>query len=712
MIDLKPDQLKLGRFTGQIMNGNRVIVEITFHIPGTWSAAIHGKNINLQNIGLDNEFKQSKLGILKVIDTVKKFKYCQGINKVSNSNENLYIKYICSQAGDENSGKTLYKSHKCGIVVSYVGNGNICHACINLNAQCDETTGTSDCEDVDQESSVMLNECDHTDFSAILDNIFPSCTDKMKLFFTAQRDALKAKPKGRRWNKDVIRTCLTIWCRSPRAYVELKSSGFFILPSTRILQYYKNSVNQVSGFNKELLHWMLNEAQRNDLSPDGYEGGIIIDEMTIQSDIQFSKKGGGISLIGFNSVTPESSYIDRLTSQKEEINLATHSLQLLFLGNTGYRFPFAHFATTGASGSELYLLLWEAVKHLEMFGFKVTFVSTDGAQANRDLMNILLPNNKDDKSFTFLNIMQPSQQISFVMDFSHVMKKIRNNINKSGLASYNKRNLLHGENPIHWNHWKSAFSWDISTNPFPVHRKLSNEHMFLTSESKMRNRLAEDVMDADMLHLMEVYQSSLESQEALKLNSTISLLKNTSVLVSVFRDPRPITKITDKRLSDLLEVLKWFQSWETSVLNNKEIKNKEKALISHQTRQDIVSCINGFYEFCALKLKKNGYTINASRFNSDVIENIFSQQRGLHNGCNTNPSYLEYCRTMNTIILGEATVSAKSNTGGKGADPYKFNVPLLPKKGKNNKMLKVTIKQYTCTINKVSMLFIFSLCIR
>ena len=250
---------------------------------------------------------------------------------------------------------------------------------------------------------------------------------------------------------------------------------------------------------------MLQEAKNQNLPPEGYEGGIVIDEMTIQSDIQFSKKGGGITLIGFKDVTEASAYMDKLSSQKEEITLATHALQFVFLGNTGYRFPFAHFATTGASASELYLLLWDAVKFLSMFGFKVSFVSTDGAQLNRDLMNILLPTNKENKSLTFTNIMQPSQKIAFVMDYSHVIKKIRNNICKSGSMGYHKRNLLHDQNYIHWDHWKNAYTWDISTNPFPVHHKLSNEHMFLTSESKMRNRLAEDVLDVEMLHLMEAY---------------------------------------------------------------------------------------------------------------------------------------------------------------------------------------------------------------
>ena len=335
-----------------------------------------------------------------------------------------------------------------------------------------------------------------------------------------------------------------------------------------------------------------------------------------------------------------------------------------------------------------------------MFGFKVTFVSTDGAQANRDLMNILLPENKENNTFSFRNIMCPTQQISFVMDYSHVIKKIRNNINKSGSMPYNKRNITLNGNYIHWNQWKSAYTWDICTNPFPVHQKLSNENMYLTSESKMRNRLAEDVLDSEMLHLMEAYQSNLPPEDASKLEGSISLLRNTSVLVSVFRDQRPITEITDQRLENLVTVLQWFKTWESSVKEDTRIKNKEKALISHQTRQDIASCINGFREYCSHRLsgKFSANSINASRFNSDVVENLFSQQRGLHNGCNTNPSYLEYSRTINTIILGQASVSAKSNTGGRGAAPYTFHThaPLVPREKKKKKMVKKinTLKVY------------------
>jgi hypothetical protein len=48
--------------------------------------------------------------------------------------------------------------------------------------------------------------------------------------------------------------------------------------------------------------------------------------------------------------------------------------------------------------------------------------------------------------------------------------------------------------------------------------------------------------------------------------------------------------------------------WENSVKSNEKIRNKEKCLISHQTRQDIISAILGFKELCTYKLKKSNAT--------------------------------------------------------------------------------------------------------
>lgn len=182
----------------------------------------------------------------------------------------------------------------------------------------------------------------------------------------------------------------------------------------------------------------------------------------------------------------------------------------------------------------------------------------------------------------------------------------------------------------------------------------------------MRNHLAEEVLNADMLHLMGMYQKSLGGAGA-ELTAPMELLKNTSVLIKNFRDKRPIVDSSDDRLKQNHDAMDFFINWEKQIMADQSVKKNETCLISHQTRQDIISSILGFEELCMHKLKKQSASIIPCRLNSDVIENIFCQQRTLHNGANTNPTYLGYCYSMNSVILGQATISRKSNTGGEAA---------------------------------------------
>ncbi|KAK3742400.1 hypothetical protein QZH41_012692, partial [Actinostola sp. cb2023] len=80
----------------------------------------------------------------------------------------------------------------------------------------------------------------------------------------------------------IIRLCLSLWCRSPEAYEQLKDSGMIRLPSGRLLSLYKNSVSQKAGINDEVLDWLVKEADKNELDAYGREGGLILDEMSIQ----------------------------------------------------------------------------------------------------------------------------------------------------------------------------------------------------------------------------------------------------------------------------------------------------------------------------------------------------------------------------------------------------------------------------------------------
>lgn len=74
----------------------------------------------------------------------------------------------------------------------------------------------------------------------------------------------------------------------------------------------------------------------------------------------------------------------------------------------------------------------------------------------------------------------------------------------------------------------------------------------VTPVSKMRNHLASDVLSKEMLYLMQCYQNTLDNPA--KLASTVELLENTSILVDIFLDKRPITSLQDNRLNKLKEV--------------------------------------------------------------------------------------------------------------------------------------------------------------
>ncbi|XP_052809219.1 uncharacterized protein LOC128237669 [Mya arenaria] len=363
-----------------------------------------------------------------------------------------------------------------------------------------------------------------------------------------QKQNLNRNPKGRRWDKNTISLCLSLWCRSQKNYEQLRNSKILTLPSGRWLSYYKGVVDQKAGFNKDVFLWMKNEARK-------------------------LKK-----------------------STEDE-----------YLG--------------------------------------VLFISMDGAQTNRDFMHLFFEKSTPkDENFSTKNIWSPHHpDIIFIMDFSHVIKRIRNNILKSGDTKSCTR-ILHYNNPILWDHWIQAYKWDRDNNSFPIHRKLTNEHFYLTQESKMRNKLAEETLNGDMLHLMECFQNFL-GDNGHELDDTIALLKATSVVISIFRDTRPINDVFDERLDQLETSLSWFNKWE-----------------SHIKRSTIVP----------------------ARVNSDVIENIFCQQRGIVNGNNTNPNFYQYSKNINTILFGQNAVSKNSNAEKRGCEPLCFNIdmPINPKKRK------------------------------
>ena len=60
----------------------------------------------------------------------------------------------------------------------------------------------------------------------------------------------------------------------------------------RLLQYYQNTVKQKPGFNNELFRWKNREADRQNVSSENIEDGLLSDEVSIQDDLVLEKDKG------------------------------------------------------------------------------------------------------------------------------------------------------------------------------------------------------------------------------------------------------------------------------------------------------------------------------------------------------------------------------------------------------------------------------------
>ena len=641
--------------TDNLCNGNSIYKQITFHGDCSWDLSICGKTVNLNTLHVDNRFSLQRDSILCVCNVVEKMHLCEGVEVTKNVIVSRF--HTLEKYQNSVSAKPVrsLRSVTCNRVVAFGSKSLTCRTC---------RTMTFSKPSVNNENTCVEKQSNDENVEKIK-HLLKHADQELVNLFLEQSKNVDRSPSGRRWSKSFIGTCLQLYNRSPHCYQMLTASKLLILPSTSLLIMYKNKLKQEPGFDDNVFEWMLTEAKRRNIPEDGMIGGVIFDEMAVQSDVQISKNGDVVEVVGFTDLGAEGDLCNALRKGSCNRTLGNHVLQLLFLGVTGFRFPFAHFVTSSVQASELYGLFWKAVKILWTYGFRVLYTCMDGAVCNRSLMHICI----GDNSYKCYKFLSPSpctpDPVIFMMDISHVLKKIRNNVLKSGITSKCTRILtLPNELTVQWQMFIDAYRWD-QQNSLQLHRKLSNDHLFPDSQLKMRNYLAEDILDKEMLNLMKIYRNSLGSKGAI-LDGAIEFLERTSELVSIFRDMRPIRLITDERLASLQNISEWFVKWEIYVYDDKLLTKKKmsKKLMSTQCHEDIQSCIQGFKLLCenVLKMSKGVY-VTPGLINSDVIENIFNQQRSTYNGANSNPNVLQYRKTINNILLGQNTISRKSNAG-------------------------------------------------
>lgn len=309
--------------------------------------------------------------------------------------------------------------------------------------------------------------------------------------------------------------------------------------------------------------------------------------------------------------------------------------------------------------------------------FKPISLCMDGSSNNRAFLKMHFPET-DPLSTRMVasHYKNPFRKMIFIMDPCHLIILFRNGVLSSGIKENHQRLLTFESRTIQWQMWVDAYNWDNDTHRFPLHQKLTQEHIFPNSAQKMRNKLAFETLNADMLHLMKTYRKSLcgeAGQEA--LSGVIQFLEHTSILVEFFTDVRPVKDMCDGRLIKLRISYNWFKSWENEVCQNETASKRYKSLLTMETREDLDFMYHGIMSLISFCIEELHAEIVPARLNSDIIENIFCQQRSLYHGPTTNPTYNSYRTGINSVVLGQSVISRKSNAGGNGAKPFCAEIP-------------------------------------
>ena len=372
-----------------------------------------------------------------------------------------------------------------------------------------------------------------------------------------QAKALEVSPKQMRWHPLVIKWCLSQFNKSHAAYEELRKSGVIKLPSGRLLSDYRNYNKPQSGWQMSNLQEMQFQFQRcSSPSNASHIGALAFDEVKIKEGLVFDPSTW--ELVGFVDVGDDSDTLEFIstsssTPKPTKENIATHVLQFFFKGLfTKFDYPCAYFLTKNITAGKLNKIFWQGVSLLDSFGFETIMSICDGASENRAF--IKMNNNYLDRMSCGYN---PYSEwpLVFLSDPPHLMKKLRNNLHKSGDKEINPRFtrlLVKNGKFILWDQIRNVYYRDQKRRMKVT--KLNNSSINIDSMSKMKVKLALDVLSRKVGAEMREKENdaTLETQK---------YIEAAACLWDVFSSKEPLSNTADQRLTTQDNVHQYFFDW-------------------------------------------------------------------------------------------------------------------------------------------------------
>ena len=190
---------------------------------------------------------------------------------------------------------------------------------------------------------------------------------------------------------------------------------------------------------------------------------------------------------------------------------------------------------------------------LHTFEFEILVSCCDGASCNRSFVHMNIANETNSSCQNPFSGMP----LFFISDPPHLIKKLRNNLHSSGFKEKNSRYtrslFLHGKY-ILWDHIYSVYASEQRRHLYVT--DLRKAHVEIDRMSKMRVKLA--VQTLSMKVANELHECENEATE-----ETREYIKTCAKFWNVFNDPKPLSTIEDSRISQLDEVIKYFEDWKS-----------------------------------------------------------------------------------------------------------------------------------------------------
>ena len=526
--------------------------------------------------------------------------------------------------------------------------------------------------------------------------------DEQKKWYNVQ------KKSSMRWHPAIIRWCIALHAKSPRAYRQIRGSKFLALPHESTLRAYTSVSQAQPGIQYDNLTRIMNETDFDSMESYKKNVCLVFDEVKIKEGLVYDTQTG--KLIGFVEGDDIENEIDNIFSdgtESEEPPLATHVITFMMRSIFDRLDAIvAYYPCTGFAAHQLYFSVHEVIMVLELAGYHVRALTCDGASPNRKFFRMHHQQNMHDGDVChfMVNLFRPGHKIYFISDVPHLLKTTRNCWENSNFHNKTRNLFLDGE-PIRWSDLLSLMEADIGWRgihgqPMGQQRqqiiaqigrlrvvpKLTFDHLYLSPSLRMKVSLAAQVLSMTTATAFRMHNKGNEAtiRFITMFNTWFDILNisrpNQDV---VTRNPSlaAFTSPNDPRFTWLEnDFLGFIDDWEGQILRIPGLtkSEQEKMCLSKETRFGLRCTVESVVALGREILSEPPGTqyLLTAKFNQDKLENWFGKVRQCL-GPNEAPRFFDFQHIARRVMVaGDPAVIGAAHGNIRPDQPGIINQPL------------------------------------